>query len=122
MLIYKDETALLGNPLGETALDCRIIEDHLLLVFTVFFDDNKFNISRGLSFMKDLNVPWCIAVNFDKKNVQLNGLSIRGSALPSVAHHSHIRGSALPSVAHHNKVNKEHNERTGEKLIANGGA
>ncbi|MCA1808651.1 MAG: GxxExxY protein [Lentisphaerae bacterium] len=95
-----------GNPLGETALDCLIIEDHLLLVFTALFDDNKFNISRGLSFMKALNVPWGIAVNFGKKTVQLNGLamSIRGSAMPSVAPHSHIRGSALPSVAPHSSI------------------
>ncbi|MFW5871431.1 MAG: GxxExxY protein, partial [Verrucomicrobiota bacterium] len=94
-----------GNPLGATALDCLIIEEHVLLVFTALFDDNKFNISRGHSFMKALNVPWGIAVNFGKKTVQLNGLSIGGTALPSEAHNSSssssiIGGTALPSEAH----------------------
>jgi GxxExxY protein len=73
--------------LGKTPFDCLLIENRLLLVFTALFDDNQFNISRGLSFMKCLNVPLGIAANFGKRSVQINGLaqqSIRGAALPSV--------------------------------------
>jgi len=62
--------------LGETPFDCILIENRLLLVFTALFDDNQFNISRGLSFMKCLNIPWGIAANFGKNEVQINALSI----------------------------------------------
>lgn len=74
--------------LGETPFDCIVIENRLLLVFTALFDNNQFNISRGLSFMKCLHIPWGIAVNFGKKRVQTKGLSLQQS----------IRGTALPSV------------------------
>jgi hypothetical protein len=72
--------------LGVTPLDCLLINNRLILVSTALFDDNAFNISRGLSFMKSLNIPWGIAVNFGKKHAQVNGLSlsqdIRGTAMP----------------------------------------
>lgn len=62
--------------LGKTPFDCLLIENRLLLVFTALFDDNQFNISRGLSFMKSLHVPWGIAANFGKKGTQINGLAL----------------------------------------------
>ena len=81
-----------GEKLGETPLDCWLIEGRLLFVFTALFDDNQFNISRGLSFMRNLGVPWGLAVNFGKQNMQIHGLSslIRGPALPSVGDSSAV--------------------------------
>lgn len=71
-----------GEKLGKTPLDCWLIEGRILFVFTALFDDNQFNISRGLSFMRNLGVAWGLAVNFGKKNVQISGLSspIRGGS------------------------------------------
>ncbi len=62
--------------MGETPFDCILVENQLLLVFTALFDNNRFNISRGLSFMKCLNISWGIAANFGKKEVQIKTLSI----------------------------------------------
>jgi GxxExxY protein len=76
-----------GNLLGETPFDCILIENRLLLVFTALFDSNQFNTSRGLSFMKCLNVPWGIAVNFGKQNAQISGLSLpRSSSVGRLCH------------------------------------
>jgi len=70
------KSAFQGHLLGETPFDCLLIENHLLLVFTALFDDNQFNIQRGLSFMRCLDVPWGIAANFGKKGVQIKGISL----------------------------------------------
>jgi GxxExxY protein len=75
--------------IGTTPLDCLIINNKILLIFSALYDSNEFNISRGLSFMASLRIPWGIAVNFGKKDVHINALLsspsqfIRGSALPS---------------------------------------
>lgn len=76
----KGLSAFQGHLLGETPFDCILIENRLLLVFTALFDSNQFNISRGLSFMKSLGVPWGIAVNFGKQQAQLTGLSLLNSS------------------------------------------
>lgn len=72
--------------LGDTPLDCLLIENRLLLVFTSLFDDNQFNIRRGLSFMNTLNIPWGIAANFGKRGVQIQGLSQSNSSVGRLCH------------------------------------
>jgi GxxExxY protein len=67
-------------PLGDTPLDCLLIENRLLLVFTALFEDNQFNISRGLSFMNTLDIPWGLAVNFGKRSVEIQGLSMNNQS------------------------------------------
>lgn len=62
--------------MGETPFDCILVENHFLLVFTALFDDNRFNISRGLSFMRSLGISWGIAANFGKKQLQIKALSV----------------------------------------------
>jgi GxxExxY protein len=54
--------------------DCWIIEDKLLLVFSALFDTNDFNVRRGLSYMKSLNLRWGIAANFGKRVFHITGL------------------------------------------------
>jgi GxxExxY protein len=66
-----------GQQIHEAPVDCLIIEDRILLVFTALFDSNDFNVKRGLSFMKSLNVSCGIAVNFGKHALQINGLRNR---------------------------------------------
>ena len=63
-----------GHNLGISPLDCIIVDNAILLVFTALFDTNQFNLSRGLSFMHSLNLKWGIAANFGKKTLEINGL------------------------------------------------
>ena len=64
----------LGQKVGEGALDCFLEEARILLVYTALFDDNQFNISRGLSFMKSLGISWGVAVNFGREVAEITGL------------------------------------------------
>jgi len=63
-----------GEEVGDAPLDCIVVADRVLLVFTALFDSNDFNISRGLSYMRGLGFHWGIAANFGKKAVALTGL------------------------------------------------
>ena len=58
----------------ESPLEFLLIEQRLALVQTALFDSNEFNISRGLSFMKTLGIPWGIAVNWGKTQVEFTAL------------------------------------------------
>ncbi len=58
----------------ERTLECLVINERLVLVFTALFDSNEFNISRGLSFMKSLGLNWGVAVNFGRTQAQFTGL------------------------------------------------
>ena len=76
-----------GADLGTSNLDCMLIENKILFTHSALFDKNDFNIHRGLSFMKTLNIPFGLAVNFGKKKQEINALSlssIRGTPLASV--------------------------------------
>ncbi|HBA82708.1 MAG TPA: hypothetical protein DCZ95_01320 [Verrucomicrobia bacterium] len=64
-----------GQPIAETSFDCLVVENQILIVFTALFDDNEFNIKRGLSFMKSLGIKWGIAANFGKTTAQIDGLA-----------------------------------------------
>jgi len=74
------ETAPIGSAyyhdklINKSHLDCIIINRKLVLVFTALFDDNKFNISRGLSFMKTLELKCGLAVNFGKITLEITDL------------------------------------------------
>jgi len=58
----------------ESPLDCLVIEDRIVLVYTVLFDTNSFNINRGKSYMKTLGLPWGVAVDFGRTKIQIAGL------------------------------------------------
>lgn len=60
--------------LRESALDCLLIEDCIVLTFTALFDSNEFNMNRGKSFLNALNLRWGIAANFGKTEAQFTGL------------------------------------------------
>jgi len=63
-----------GRQVDEAPLDGLIVADRILLVFTALFDDNEFNVSRGLSHLRALGLEWGIAANFGKKQLQVTGL------------------------------------------------
>jgi GxxExxY protein len=64
-----------GNPLGESRLDCLVVNGQILVTLTALFDDNEFNIHRAQSFMTCLGLNWGLAINFGKKSLQINALS-----------------------------------------------
>ena len=59
---------------GESPLDCLVVEGRILLAFTALFDNNQFNINRGLSFLRALGLTWGIAANFGKNHAQFTAL------------------------------------------------
>lgn len=63
-----------GHEVDDARLDCLVIEGCILLVFTALFDSNQFNISRGLSYMKALDLQWGIAANFGRQTAEFTGL------------------------------------------------
>ena len=60
--------------LEASKLDCLIIENTFVLTQTALFDDNRYNIDRARSFMRTLNIPWGIAVNFGKTQAEFIAL------------------------------------------------
>jgi GxxExxY protein len=62
----------------ESALECFVIEDRFVLTLTAQFDNNEFNTSLGLSYLKTLELPWAVAVNFGRRELQINALRSRG--------------------------------------------
>ncbi len=60
--------------LRESALDCLVVEDVILLTYSALFDNNDFNMNRGRSYLKALDLHWGIAANFGKTRAQLTGL------------------------------------------------
>jgi GxxExxY protein len=61
----------------ECPLDCLVIDCSVLLVFTALFDDNQFNINRGLSYMKALGIHWGVAANFGRNELEITGLQLK---------------------------------------------
>lgn len=62
----------------ESAIECFVIEDRFVLVLTALYDDNEFNKNLGRSHMRVLDLPWGVAVNFGRTEVQNTGLRNRG--------------------------------------------
>lgn len=60
--------------LRESPLDCLLVENCIVLTFSALFDNNDFNMNRGRSYLKALNMHWGIAANFGKACAQLTGL------------------------------------------------
>lgn len=63
-----------GEALGLSPLACMVVEKTLLITYTALFDDNDFNIRRGLSFIEALGLNWGLAINFGKHKLEVNGL------------------------------------------------
>lgn len=61
----------------ESSLECFVIEDHFALTLTAQFDSNEFSKSLGVSHMKTLGIPWGIAANFGRSELQLTALRHR---------------------------------------------
>jgi len=61
----------------ESALECFVVEDRFVLTLTAHFGNNEFNNSLGLSYLRTLNLPWGVAVNFGRTQLQINALRFR---------------------------------------------
>jgi GxxExxY protein len=66
-----------GIEVDESALDCLVVENRMLVAFTALFDNVEFSISRGLSYMRALGLEWGIAVDFGKTQARITGLRQR---------------------------------------------
>lgn len=64
-----------GTPLGESRLDCLVVNGQILVTLTALFDDNEFNIHRARSFLGCLGLNWGLAINFGKKTLEVTALS-----------------------------------------------
>ncbi len=60
--------------LRESALECLVVEGAIVLTYTALFDNNDFNMNRGLSYLDALNLKWGIAANFGKSQAQFTAL------------------------------------------------
>ncbi len=58
----------------ESALECFVVEDRFVLTLSAQFDNNEFNNSLGQSYLRTLDLPWGIAVNFGRTELQINAL------------------------------------------------
>ena len=68
------ETFFRGSKVGESSLDCMVIDNSILFVFTALFDDNRFNISRARNYLDLLGLEWAVAINFGKKVLDIKAL------------------------------------------------
>lgn len=59
---------------GESMLDCLVVENRILIVSSALFDSNSINIAWALSFMKALQLEWGVAVNFGRSGFEVMGL------------------------------------------------
>ena len=64
----------------ESPLEFLLIENRLALVQAALFDSNEFNISRGLSFMKTLGIPWGIAINWGRSQAEFTALRYKSNS------------------------------------------
>jgi PD-(D/E)XK nuclease superfamily len=70
-----------GIVVHESPLDCLLIDSRMILTLTSLFDDNSYAKSLGISCMKTLELPWGVAVNFGRTDLQITAL--RNSAVIS---------------------------------------
>ncbi len=65
-----------GKELGQSPLDCFVINNKILVTLTALFDENQFNIHRAKSFMECLGLNWGLAINFGKKTLEIQALAV----------------------------------------------
>ena len=74
----------------ESALDCFVIENRIVMTLTSQFASNEVSKSLGYSYMRTLGLPWCVAVNFGVANLEVTALSNRRvvgcSSVPRLRH------------------------------------
>lgn len=57
----------------ESALDCLVVNDRIVLTLSALVDTNDFNLDCGRSYLKTLGLNWGIAVDFGKRQAQITG-------------------------------------------------
>jgi len=69
------QTTFQGHPLPSDTLDCLIFNHEVVVCVTALYESNLFNTHRVKSFMKHLNLPRGLAVNFGKTRLHINALT-----------------------------------------------
>ncbi len=69
------ETSYKETSFGKTPIDCIVLDQKVVFCHTALFDDLSFTRSRATAFMKDLDLPYGIAVNFGKETLSIKTFS-----------------------------------------------
>ena len=69
------ETSFMGNNFGPVPVECLILDSKVVFCHTALFENHFFSRSRALAFMKDMNLPYGLAVNFGKELLKIEILS-----------------------------------------------
>jgi len=68
----EDKRCLYESPVTE------LVEDRLLIAFIALFDNDRFSINRGLSYLRALGLQWGVAINFGRTEARITRLRQRG--------------------------------------------
>jgi hypothetical protein len=63
-----------GVEVHESALDCLVLENRLAVAYSALFDDVRFSVNRGLSYLRALGLEWGLALDFGKEDAHVVGL------------------------------------------------
>ena len=74
MLCRSSRAFYHGTLVDESFLDCILVEDRVVLVWSCLFEHNDINTGRGRSYLRSLDRQWGIAGNFGKNTLHLTGL------------------------------------------------
>jgi len=66
-----------GTEVDRAPIDSLLVAGRILVTLSALFDENSFNISRGLSYMKALGLEWGVAVDFGRRTLRVNGLHLQ---------------------------------------------
>lgn len=69
------ETLYKETSFGKMPVDCIVLDQKIVFCHTALFDDLSYTRSRADAFMKDLDLPYGIAVNFGKETLAVKVFS-----------------------------------------------
>ncbi|MBI3861570.1 MAG: hypothetical protein HY290_06715 [Planctomycetia bacterium] len=58
----------------EAPLACMVVNQRIVLILSALFDTNDFNVNRGRSYLKSLDLEYGIAVDFGKRRAEFIGI------------------------------------------------
>lgn len=69
------DTSYKETSFGKKPIDCIVLDQKVVFCHTSLFDDLSFTRSRATAFMKDLDLPYGVAVNFGKEILTVQAFS-----------------------------------------------
>ena len=67
-----------GAEVHESALECVVINERVVLALSSLCDTNQFNLNRCRSYLRTLGLHWGIAADFGKKRAEIIGTRTQG--------------------------------------------